>query len=239
MFGHMIEAISHRGSRVSHPENTIGAVLAAVDEGADGVEIDVHSTSDGVIVVHHDFFPRGAVADRRLASRPIADLSFAEVQEFDIGGGERIPALAALLEQLAGRARLYVELKGRGCEEQLTGLLAGVDKVAVHGFDHRAIRRMARLAPALPRGVLQGSYMVDNCLALKSAEATDLWQHFELIDAALVRQVHGCGARVVAWTANEEREWERLANAGVDAICTDDVARLVRWRDGGRNAGPV
>src|SRR5687767_6659556 len=99
----MIEAISHRGSRASHPENTIGAVLAAVDAGADGVEIDVHSTSDGVIVVHHDFFPRGTAADRRLASRPIASLTHAELQLFDIGGGERIPSLEDLIDALEGR----------------------------------------------------------------------------------------------------------------------------------------
>lgn len=237
MFGHMIEAISHRGSRASHPENTIGAVLAAVADGAGGVEIDVHATRDGVVIVHHDFFPRGKTRDRRLASRPIADLSFAELHTFDLGGGERIPSLQDLLEALAGRARLYIEIKGRGCEELLAGMLSADSNVAVHGFDHRAISRMAGLAPSITRGVLQGSYMVDNCVGLRSASATDLWQHFELIDAALVQEVHACGGRVIAWTANEERDWERLVEAGVDAICTDDVARFVRWRGGGRIGG--
>lgn len=229
----MIEAIAHRGSRAVHAENTIGAVLAAVDEGADGVEIDVHATRDGVVSVHHDFFPRGRSGDRRLASRPIADLSFAELQTFDLGAGERIPSLRDLIEALAGRARVYVEIKGRGCEELLAAILSVDSNVAVHSFDHRSIFRMAALVPSISRGVLQGSYMVDNCIGLRSASATDLWQHYELIDAALVGAVHDCGGRVIAWTANEERDWERLAEAGVDAICTDHVARLVRWRDGG------
>lgn len=229
----MIEAISHRGSRTAHPENTIGAVLAAADAGAEGVEIDVHAARDGVIVVHHDFFPRGTVADRRLASRPIADLTFAELQQFDLGGGARIPSLAELIEALDGRARLYVEIKGRGCDEALVDVLRGAANVAVHSFDHRCIERFAELAPSLSRGVLQGSYMLDNCIALRSASATDLWQHHELIDAALVREVHGCGGRVIAWTANEQHDWERLAAAGVDAICTDDVARFIKWRDRG------
>jgi glycerophosphoryl diester phosphodiesterase len=228
----MIEAISHRGSRAAHAENTIGAVLAAAAEGAEGVEIDVHSTSDGVIVVHHDYFPRGTVADRRLASRPIADLTFAELQEFDLGAGDRIPSLAELLQALDGRARLYVEIKGRGCEAAAVEMLRAAGNVAVHSFDHRCIERFAELAPSLSRGVLQGSYMLDNCIALRSASATDLWQHHELIDGALVSEVHGCGGRVIAWTANEQTDWERLAQAGVDAICTDDVGRFIKWRDG-------
>lgn len=229
----MIEAISHRGSRASHAENTIGAVLAAASEGADGVEIDVHAASDGVMVVHHDFFPRGTVADRRLASRPIADLTLAELRQFDLGGGERIPSLAELMDALGDRARLYVEVKGRGCEERLAATLRqNATNVAVHGFDHRSIRRMAQLVPSITRGVLQGSYMVDNCVGLRSASATDLWQHFELIDSGLVREVHGCGGRVIAWTANEKLDWERLAEAGVDAICTDRVDRFILWRDG-------
>lgn len=227
----MVEAISHRGSRAGHVENTIGAVLAAVDEGADGVEIDVHASSDGIVVVHHDFFPRGSAKDLRLNTRPISDLTYPELQEFDLGGGARIPALADLMAALGGRARLYIEIKGRCDVELATALRAGAKGIAVHSFDHRAISRMATNVPDVPRGVLQGSYMTDNCIALESASARDLWQHFELVDAELVQEVHGCGGRVIAWTANEERDWERLAAAGADAICTDRVDRFIKWRD--------
>lgn len=226
----MIEAISHRGSRAGHVENTIDAVLAAVAEGADGVEIDVHASSDGTVIVHHDFVPRGKTANRRLSTRPIADLTYAELQQFDLGGGARIPALSDLMTALGDRAKLYVEIKGR-CDAQLADLLrAGAGTVAVHSFDHRAVSRMATNAPNIPRGVLQGSYMTDNCIALESASGRDLWQHFELIDEELVAELHRCGGRVIAWTANEERDWERLGAAGVDAICTDHVATFVQWR---------
>lgn len=226
----MIEAIAHRGLALAHAENTIGAAVAAIEAGADGIEIDVHSTRDGVVVVHHDFYPRGNTADPGLASRPIAELTHAELQRFDIGQGDRIPTLEALLDAVSGRATLYVEIKGRKCEQLVAGILRSASNVAVHSFDHRAIGRMASLAPAVPRGVLQGSYTLDNCRALQSASATALWQHFELIDAELVAEVRGCGGRVIAWTANDERDWDRLAKAGVGAICTDHVERMVRWR---------
>lgn len=231
----MIEAIAHRGSHASRPENTIAAVLAAVEEGADGIEIDVHATRDRVVVVHHDFSPRGKPSDRSIESRLIADLTFGETQLFDLGSGERIPSLHDLLDALSDNARLYIEIKGSRVENQLAvAFPTATPRVAFHSFDHRVIRRMAKLTPHIERGVLQASYMMDNCAALKSASAIDLWQRWELIDAALVTEVHGCGGRVVAWTANEERDWDKLAAAGVDAICTDDVARLVRWRGGAR-----
>ncbi len=231
MFANMIEAIAHRGSHSTCPENTIAAVLAAVADGADGIEIDVHATRDRVVVVHHDFSPRGKASDRLLESRQIADLTFAETQMFDLGGGERMPSLRDLLDAVDGQARLYIEIKGAKVENQLAvAFRSAAPDVALHSFDHRIIRRMAKLSPHIQRGVLQASYMLDNCAALKSASATDLWQRWELIDADLVNEVHSCGGRVVAWTANEERDWDQLAAAGVDAICTDEVARLMRWR---------
>ena len=98
---------------------------------------------------------------------------------------------------------------------------------AVHGFDHRIVRRLGDERPALPRGVLSSTYPVRPLVALQDAGATMLWQERGLVDRALVATLHGAGCRVFVWTVNDPGEMERLLSLGVDGICTNfpDVGR--------------
>ena len=68
--------------------------------------------------------------------------------------------------------------------------------------------------------------MIDPAASLHAAGARDYWQHRELVDAALVRAIHGAGGRVICWTENDPSAMRRLTEMGVDGICTDvpDVA---------------
>ena len=191
------EIIAHRGASRERPENTLPAFERAVELGADAVELDVHLHADGVLRVHHD---------------PEA------------GGSP--PTLDAVLALLA-RAGLtaYCELKGAGTA---AGTLAAIVKsggnCAVHSFDHRQVAEARRLAPEIPRGVLEVSYPVDALHALDAVAGRDLWRQWPFIDADLVRAAHSAGARVIAWTVNDAALVERLAALGVDGLCTDDVS---------------
>src|ERR671916_1175095 len=89
--------IAHRGAPREHPENTLPAFARALELNADGIELDVHATRDGVVVVHHDPVPRATPDDPRLAGRPIADLTYAEVEQFSVAPGVPIPTLADVL----------------------------------------------------------------------------------------------------------------------------------------------
>jgi glycerophosphoryl diester phosphodiesterase len=82
-------------------------------------------------------------------------------------------------------------------------------------------RRVQALAPETPVGVLSTSYLIDNAAAVRAAGARDLWQHWSMIDAALVRDAHAAGARVIAWTVNDVEVAHALAGEGVDGLCTD------------------
>jgi len=82
-------------------------------------------------------------------------------------------------------------------------------------------RRLRDLAPELPGGILLDSYLIDTAAAMRHAGARDVWQRWDLVDAALVQEVHGAGGRLIAWTVNDLHAARRLANLGVDGICSD------------------
>ena len=221
----MIEIIAHRGANREHLENTLPAFQRALDLGANAVELDVHCTSDGTVLVHHDPVLRGEPADAALAGRPIAALTTAEAASFRLADGGVVPSLEDVVQLLRARATLYCELKGAGTAEPALRVLRRYGgPCAVHAFDHRMVAEAAAYAPEIPRGVLEVSRHVDPAHAPASVGARDLWQLAEYVDEPLVRAIHAAGGRVIAWTANGPEAIERLASFGVDALCTDDVA---------------
>jgi glycerophosphoryl diester phosphodiesterase len=225
-------AISHRGLRHAAPENSIPAFLAAIAAGAAAVELDVHASVDGVIHVHHDPVP-GGIDSKGNPWRPIAEMDSKDIAQAKLFGDVAIPTLDDVIEAVDGRAGIFIEVKGVGMEEAVSRCLkrhlGRIDQLSVHSFDHRIIRRIAGLMPSVRSGILQVSYLVDSCAVLRLSGATDLWQHADFIDAALVSGVHACRGKVIAWTANNEAQWERLDRLGVDGICTDKVDEYVAW----------
>lgn len=225
-------AISHRGLRHDAPENSIPAFLAAIDAGAAAVELDVHSTADGAIYVHHDPAP-GGLDSKGNPWRPIAEMDSNEIAHARLFGDVEIPTLDAVIEAIDGRAGIFIEIKGVAMEDALVRCLkrhlTRIDQFSVHSFDHRIIRRMNGLMPSVRTGILQVSYLVDSCATLRLSGATDLWQQVDLIDAALVSGVHACRGKVIAWTANTVDQWEKLDRLNVDAVCTDKVDEYVAW----------
>ena len=217
------ELIGHRGAPRERPENTLASFLRALDLGADAVELDVHATRDGVVVVHHDFVPRAVSTVPSLQGRPIAELTAAELDSFRVSG-EAIPTLSDVLQAIGARATVYVEIKGRGIEERVVATIAGAPsagRVPVHSFDHRAVVRARSIEPSLIGGILLVSYLVEPERALRAAGARDYWQEWSMIDEELVTAVHATQGRVIAWTVNEAETARRLASIGVDGICTD------------------
>lgn len=196
------EIIAHRGASRERPENTLAAFARAADLGADGCEFDVHLHADGLLRVHHDPLAPGQSV------------------------GADVPTLDDVLALHRDRGLTpYAELKGPNTAPgTLAALAAHGGTGAVHAFDHRQIAAARRLAPEIPRGVLEVSYPVDHLHALQAVGGRDLWRQWPFIDDALVQAAHAAGCRIVAWTVNDAAQLERLAALGVDAVCTDDVA---------------
>ena len=235
---HRPEVIAHRGTPRERPENTIPSFLRALEHGADAIELDVHGTSDGIVVVHHDPVPRATSSRPELAGRPIARLTAAELATFQVAvvpppvaastgkanpdPGIAIPPLDAVLEAVGDRATVYVEIKARAIEEAVVACIRrSRTQCAVHCFDHRVAMRIGQLAPDLPTGVLIAAYVLDPVRILGEAGARDYWLEWSFIDAELVRRVHDAGGRVVAWTVNGHADAAALAELGVDGLCSD------------------
>jgi glycerophosphoryl diester phosphodiesterase len=219
-----MERIGHRGAKREFPENTLVAFDRAFERGADAIELDVHATRDGVVVVHHD--PTLPLSVTRLLGREIAGLDWATVGSVDLGGGATIPRLVDVLDAAPASAAVYVEIKGVGVEEAVAAVLAGRARCAVHSFDHAAVGRMQTLVPDVPRGILFEHATPDVAAAMRSVGARDVWPDWRLIDLTLVDQVHAAGGRVIAWTVNDRAVAEQLIGLGVDGLCTDDVRLL-------------
>jgi glycerophosphoryl diester phosphodiesterase len=221
--------IAHRGAPREHPENTLPSFGRAIELGADGIELDVHATRDGVVVVHHDTVPRAATPDRHLAGRPIAELTFDELQTFSVAPGLPIPTLADVLALIGEAAFVYVELKGTGIEAPVIDVIVkSASRCAVHSFDHAAVARARTLAPALRRGLLFSRRPADPAMAMRAAGALDAWPEWPLVDQSFVDSVRHIGGSVIAWTVNDAAAARHLASLGVDGICTDDLRLIPR-----------
>ena len=206
--------LAHRGASGYAEENTLAAFEAARRLGADGVELDVHLTADGVPVVHHDRSIPGL--------GEIGLQSAALVTKTMLPRGGSVPTLEEALATLRG-LEVWVELKTLppAGDATLLGLLSREDPslIAVHSFDHRLVRRLTRARPGLRAGILSASYPIDPVGPMAAAGAMYLWQQWESIDSELVEIVHRKGGKVVAWTVPHPEAARALAAMGVDALC--------------------
>jgi glycerophosphoryl diester phosphodiesterase len=217
------------------PENTVEAFAAASALGADGVELDVHRTADGGLVVHHDADARGVGV--------LAERSEAEIRAVR----PDIPTLAEAFDACAGML-VNVEVKnlpGDADYDPTEGVAAAVvdlltrrgrrDDVLVSSFNLASADRVRELDGSIPTGFLTlvGMDPVDGVEIAHAhghgAVHPDVRALVGEAAAATVSRAHELGLMVNVWTVNGEDEMRRLAAAGVDAVITDvpDVARRV------------
>lgn len=226
MHSRQTEIIAHRGLHQSARENTLEAFEAAVSAGADAIELDVHASADGVVLVHHD----AAVMGKTPVN--IAESSAAEILAAGRDAKLEIPSLEAVLKQFAGRAKVYVEVKAPNVELIVARVIRDSPcEVAVHAFDHRVVKTLRDFVPGVQTGVLTVSRPVDPVSILRSANANDYWPQIDFVDDALVEEIQGAGGRVIVWTANSPQQWKRCLTAQVDGICTDKPDLLKEWME--------
>jgi glycerophosphoryl diester phosphodiesterase len=197
-------------------ENSLAGFGLAIELGADGLELDVHGTRDGHVVVHHD----ATLAD----GAAIATLTRGEVAEREAAPGVPIPSLTDVCREVAGRAELFVELKGEGIERLVLDVLYGYrGAVALHSFDHATIARLNAADCPYRLGILFEQRIDGLAEAMDRTGALDIWPHYSLVTSGLADAVHARRGRVIPWTVNDAEVARRLTDMGVDALCGDDI----------------
>jgi len=236
--------LGHRGASAVAPENTLAAFEAALSAGADGVELDVHLTADGVPVVIHN----RRVDDTTEGRGYVNDLTLAEIQRLDAGcrfrgvgtfADQHIPTLEEVLVGFADRMVINIELKQQlrkdkdlvGTVASLVARLGVSERVWFSSFVPYYLHRMRRMAPAIPCGLL---FTPLNVGTMWLAPFTPFEAVHPQVTAVLcpwfTRLYHRLGWRVVTWTVDDPDRIRRLTSSPtdiVDAIITNDPGRVL------------
>jgi glycerophosphoryl diester phosphodiesterase len=236
-----ITATAHRGFSGQSPENTLTAFRAAIDAGADMVELDVHLTRDNeVVVIHDDTLERTTNGKGNVAEKTLAEL-----KDLDAGSwfnsrfaGERIPTLAEVLEIARNRILVNIELKkGKNFPYTMAELadrtLAVVEKAGMTGqvlfssFDPAAVNRIREKNPLLPIAlIVEKPWEKPEDLGAGTRYPT-LNCRTTVLNEENIRRAHTAGIRVHVWTVNTKEMMEKFIALGVDGVITNHPDILI------------
>ena len=215
---------AHRGSSGVEPENTLRAFRQAIVDGADGVEFDLHASRDGVPVVLHD---------RRLecttnGQGDVDSLPLSELRTLDAGAGERIPTFVDVLDLVAGRLAIQVELKQAGIEAEVLAVLRRYQQAtwAISSLDWDNLARVRALAPEAELW-LPARLPRDEAFATAQelgASTLALWAGALTPTAA--RRCAEVDLDLMVWTVNDPAIAKQAAFLGVAVLCTDVPATI-------------
>lgn len=243
--------IAHRGGAGLAPENTLASFRNGIALGADVIEMDVHLSRDGELVVIHDpTLERTTDGTGRVADRTLAELqALNAAARFGDGRGERqaVPPFTQVLGLLSGnRVRIEVEIKvppqGRyaGIEAKLVQALVErnlLERVAVSSFDFGVLADVKRANPAARTVALMTSDFfrrvpVDRpaevVAAAQAAGAQAIAVNKDFLTAAMVQAAHARGLQAEVWTVDSEAEMQKFAGMGVDGIISNRPDTLLR-----------
>lgn len=229
--------IAHRGASSSAPENTRAAFDRALVLGARHIELDVHATADGHVVVIHD-----ALVDRTTdGTGAVSSQTLAGLKSLDAGSwfgaafaGERIPTLEEVLARYGGRAHLHVEIKGHAPDltrrtVELIRRHGRERDVTITSFARARLEEVRACGLDVPLG-----WLVPEATEAVVAEAAalgvaQLCPKASTVTEALVSHLHGAGFLVRAWGVGTEQLMEQVVRARADGMTVNFPERLIAY----------
>ncbi|MDZ7901463.1 MAG: glycerophosphodiester phosphodiesterase family protein [Rheinheimera sp.] len=223
---------AHRGVSGHFPENTLMAFQAALDAQCQAIELDVYALQNQLVVIHDRQLARTTNGEGNLEDHTLESLS-----ALDAGRGESVPTLWQVLQLVANKVVLNIELKGADTAELLIALLAKAQQelqldlatIVVSSFNHRLLQQLRKLHPTLALGVLIAHRPLDNAAIASQLDACCLNCDRGFVDAELINDAHQRGIKVYVYTVNDAREARELAKIGVDGIFCNYPQEAQNW----------
>ncbi|MGW6010247.1 MULTISPECIES: glycerophosphodiester phosphodiesterase [Streptomyces] len=220
--------IGHRGIMGVEPENTLRSFTAAQQAGLDLIELDLHLSKDGALVVMHD-----ADVDRTTdGSGPIAEKTLAELRVLDAGRGERVPVFEEVLDAVT--APLQAEIKDVAAARALAEVMNRRDlvgRVEVLSFHDEAIAEIARLVPGVRTALVASRYGIDVVERATAVGATTLVLNIRRLTLEVVERARKADLRIIGWVVNTQDHLRLVRALELDGATTDypEIKRTGRF----------
>ncbi len=220
--------MGHRGASAYEPENTLRSIRRALEMGVSAVEVDVHLSKDGrLVVIHDDTVDRTTDGHGR-----VRDLTWEELRRLDAGRGERLPSLEEVAELLHGRAHLIAEVKDPQAGPALVQCFRErrlFEAAHAISFWHPVVKAMKEAEPRLQTGVLLVGCPVDPGGLARAARADALVLQYSYVTPELVAQAHAHGLQVFVWNIDDPETLKPYLTMGLDGIGTNRPDVVVEY----------
>jgi len=217
--------IGHRGASGYEPENTLISFEKAIDLGADGIEIDVHLSSDGQLIVIHD-----ETIDRTTNGKgEVNKMSLQELKKIRINNSQEIPTLIEVFELVNRRCFINIELKGIGTAKPVVELIENYiltknwnyDDFLVSSFDWKMLEETTLLNPKIRIGVLTEESVEDALAFAKKIKAFSIHPNYQLLSKENVALMRENGFEVFPWTVNSNEAIQKIKSFNINGIISN------------------
>jgi glycerophosphoryl diester phosphodiesterase len=223
-----VHIMGHRGAPAYEPENTLRSIRAALAMGVSAVEIDIQLTKDDELAVIHD-----STVDRTTnGTGAVRDFTLADLQRLDAGKGETIPSLAEVVEEVAGKLHLIIEVKHPEAAPALLHFSQTrdiFDQTHVISFWHPVVRALREKESRLRTGVLMVGCPADPAGLARAALAEALVLHYAYVTPELANAARAAGLQVYIWNIDDVETLKPYLNMNLDGVGSNRPDVLVAY----------
>lgn len=212
---------AHRGASAVAPENTLLAVQEALNHQADGIELDIHQHENDFVIVHDQWLHRTTDGDAHLS-----ELTFEQLRQLDAGQGEHIPTLREVMQKIAGKCELNIEIKGVNDVADLIGYTNRYaseygfepSQIVYSSFNHPLLATLKNSEPTARIGALTANIPLHYAQFAQELGAESVNADVGFLTQRFVQDAKNRNLKVFSYTVDQPADLLRLRGWGVDGV---------------------